>query len=55
MSWSGGEKKVALDAQFLKPVPITRDNLDVVLKAGWITKESLCKGVSGADAPAACK
>lgn len=46
-SWNGGEKKVALQAQFLKPVPITRDNLDVVVKAGWIKKEELCKGVTG--------
>ena len=46
-SWNGGEKKIALQAQFLKPVPITRDNLDVVLKAGWIKKDELCKGVTG--------
>ncbi|OOG37837.1 D-xylose ABC transporter substrate-binding protein [Polaromonas sp. A23] len=52
-SWNGGEKKVALQAQFLKPVPITRDNLDVVVKAGWIKKDELCKGVTG-NVPA-CK
>lgn len=52
-SWNGGEKKVALQAQFLKPVPITRDNLDVVVKAGWIKKDELCKGVTGNVA--ACK
>jgi D-xylose transport system substrate-binding protein len=54
-TWSGGEKKVALQAQFLKPVPITAKNLDLVVKAGWIKKEELCKGVQGASAPAACK
>jgi len=52
-TWNGGEKKVSLQAQFLKPVPITRDNLDVVLKAGWIKKDELCKGVTGNVA--ACK
>ncbi|MDO8774043.1 MAG: D-xylose ABC transporter substrate-binding protein [Burkholderiaceae bacterium] len=52
-SWNGGEKKIALQAQFLKPVPITRDNLDLVVKAGWIKKEELCKGVTGDVA--ACK
>ncbi|MEP6772460.1 MAG: D-xylose ABC transporter substrate-binding protein [Polaromonas sp.] len=52
-SWNGGEKKIALQAQFLKPVPITRDNLDVVVKAGWIKKDELCKGVTGSVA--ACK
>jgi len=54
-SWNGGEKKIALDSRFLKPVPITRDNLDVVVKAGWIKKEALCKGAAGDKVPAACK
>lgn len=54
-SWSGGEKKVALQAQFLKPVAIARSNLDLVVKAGWIKKDALCKGVDAASAPAACK
>jgi D-xylose transport system substrate-binding protein len=54
-SWNGGEKKIALDSRFLKPVPITRDNLDVVVKAGWIKKEALCKGATGDKVPAACK
>ena len=54
-SWNGGEKKIALDSRFLKPVPITRDNLDVVVKAGWIKKEALCKGAAGDRVPAACK
>ncbi len=55
ISWNGGEKKVMLDSLFLKPVPITRENLDVVVKAGWIKREDLCKGVAAASAPAACK
>ena len=54
-AWAGGEKKVSLQAQFLKPVPITAKNLDLVVKAGWIKKEDLCKGVDGAKGPAACK
>jgi len=54
-TWSGGEKKVALQSKFLKPVPVTKDNLDVVVKANWITKDNLCKGVSPDKAPAACK
>ena len=54
-SWNGGEKKIALDSRFLKPVPITRDNLDVVVKAGWIKKDALCKGAAGDKLPAACK
>jgi D-xylose transport system substrate-binding protein len=30
----------------LKPIPITKDNLQVVLDAGWITKDALCQGVT---------
>jgi D-xylose transport system substrate-binding protein len=39
----------------LTPQPITADNLQLVLDAGWITKDDLCKGVDAATAPAACK
>ena len=53
--WNAGPKKVALQSRLLTPVPITRDNLDVVVKAGWIKKDELCKGVPAANAPAACK
>ena len=53
--WTGGEHKVTLDSKFLKPVAITRANLDTVVKAGWISKDNLCRGVDAAKAPAACK
>jgi D-xylose transport system substrate-binding protein len=53
--WSGGEHKVQMDAKFLKPVAITRANLGTVVKAGWISKENLCRGVDAAKAPSACK
>ena len=43
-----------MNAVFLKPVPITKDNLDVVVDAGWISKEALCQNVSG-DQAAVCK
>ena len=39
----------------LTPVAITKDNLDVPLGQGWITKDVLCKGVDASKAPAACK
>jgi D-xylose transport system substrate-binding protein len=29
----------------LEPIPITQDNLDVVLDAGWIDEQTLCEGV----------
>jgi len=42
---------VTLWAKFLKPVPVTADNLDVVLDAGWIEKDALCQGVSNGPSP----
>jgi D-xylose transport system substrate-binding protein len=55
VKWAGGDKKLTLDAMFLKAVPITRANLDVVVSAGHISKAELCKGVVPAEAPVACK
>jgi D-xylose transport system substrate-binding protein len=55
VTWAEGERKVAMASKFLKPVAITRDNLDVVVNAKWISKDALCRGVSAAKAPAACK
>ncbi len=40
-----------LDAMFLAPVPITKDNLSVVVDAGWISKDTLCQGVSNGPKP----
>jgi len=47
---SGKEQPAVL----LTPVGVTRDNLDVVVKANWISKEKLCDGVKD-NPPAACK
>lgn len=55
VSWNGGTKKLTMSSLFLKPVPITSDNLDYVVKAGWATTQQVCAGVSGANAPKACK
>ncbi len=35
----------------LEPQPITKDNLDVVIDAGWTTKENVCKGVTAGSVP----
>ncbi|MEO8667352.1 MAG: substrate-binding domain-containing protein [Bauldia sp.] len=58
----GGPAKVCQDAIELKPVAITRDNLNIMLDAGWLTKEQLCAGVDqvpetvhGVNPPPACK
>ena len=48
----GGQLRVSpngfntLTSVLLDPTPITADNLDVVLDAGWIDEETLCAGVA---------
>jgi D-xylose transport system substrate-binding protein len=45
VKFSGGPKKVEMNTLFLAPVPITRDNLDIVIDTGWIKKVEVCQGV----------
>ena len=40
-----------MNAVLLAPQPITKDNLAVVVDAGWISKEELCQGVTAGPAP----
>jgi D-xylose transport system substrate-binding protein len=40
-----------MNATFLAPVPITQDNLSLVVDAGWIAQDALCQGVTGGPAP----
>ncbi len=40
-----------MNATFLAPIPVTAENLSVVVDAGWISLEALCQGVSGGPAP----
>ncbi len=44
-TFSGGPKKVPMNSTFLKPVPITKDNLGVIIEAGWVPKATVCQGV----------
>ena len=37
---------VDLTSILLTPIPITQDNLDVVVDAGWIEEDALCEGVT---------
>lgn len=50
-----GPRGVTLDSILLKPVPIVFRNLDLVIKAKWVTKAQVCQGVNPAKAPPACK
>ncbi|MBA5777420.1 D-xylose ABC transporter substrate-binding protein [Stappia sp. F7233] len=51
--WSDGPKGVEMTATFLKPLAITKDNLNVVIDAGWVSKDTVCQGVP-AGSVAAC-
>jgi len=53
-TFSDGAKKVTMDAILIPPQAITQDNLDLVIKAGWISKDKACAGAK-ADKVAACK
>lgn len=44
----GGEEVTSI---LLQPQPITQDNLDVVIDAGWTTKDNVCKGVTAGSVP----
>jgi len=50
--YAGGPRGRAVDAILLRPVPITQKDLGVVIDAGWITRESICRGVEAAGPPA---
>ena len=43
--FDGGAKHVKVNGILLTPLAVTRDNLDVIVSKGWITKEEVCNGV----------
>ena len=51
-AFAGGPKGVEMQSVFLAPMPITKENLNVVIDAGWISKEAACQGVSAGTTPA---
>ncbi|GLQ35478.1 D-xylose ABC transporter substrate-binding protein [Amylibacter marinus] len=44
VKWSGGAKGVEMNAIFLAPTPINKDNISVVIDAGHIAKDKVCDG-----------
>ncbi|MFY8038758.1 MAG: D-xylose ABC transporter substrate-binding protein [Bosea sp. (in: a-proteobacteria)] len=52
MSWNQGPNKANMTAIFLKPVPVTQANLNVVIDAGWAPKAAVCQGVAPGKVPA---
>jgi D-xylose transport system substrate-binding protein len=53
-TFDGGPKHVKMESVFLKPLPITKENLKVVIDAGWISKAEACQGVKAGSLDA-CK
>ncbi|QEL24445.1 D-xylose ABC transporter substrate-binding protein [Bosea sp. F3-2] len=45
-AWDQGPTKQKMTALFLKPVPVTKDNLNAVIEAGWAPKSAVCQGVA---------
>src|SRR5262249_48245807 len=43
-TWADGPRKVPMTAILLTPVPITKHNLDVVIQAGWVSRDVVCRG-----------
>lgn len=53
--FDNGPRGVPMNSILLAPVPITRDNLDVVIDAGWVSRDVVCQGVDASNAPPACQ
>lgn len=54
IAFAGGSRGARVDAILLEPIPVTRANLQVVLDAGWIERDALCRGTRR-DPPPACR
>lgn len=53
VKWSGGAKGVEMNAIFLEPTPITKDNINVAIDAGHIARDKACEGAM--DGVAGCE
>ncbi len=44
-TWADGPGKVPMTTILLTPVAVTKDNLDVVVRSGWVPRDVVCRGV----------
>ncbi len=49
--FSGGAKGTKVNGILLTPLAVTKDNLNVIVDKGWITKAEVCAGVKPAMTP----
>jgi D-xylose transport system substrate-binding protein len=54
VTFSDGPKKQKMTSILLTPIAITKDNLNVVIDEGWISKDAVCQGVKPGSV-AVCK
>jgi D-xylose transport system substrate-binding protein len=52
--WKHSVDDAPIDAILLEPIAITRDNLDVVIDAGWVSRDVVCRGARS-NPPVACR
>jgi D-xylose transport system substrate-binding protein len=52
VQWNQGPTRQAMTALFLRPQPITRDNLGLVIDGGWAPRGAVCQGVPAGRLPA---
>jgi hypothetical protein len=50
--FTDGPREIPMHSILLAPIPITRDNLNIVIDAGWVSREVVCHGVDAASATA---
>ena len=50
--FNGGKNHVEMNSILLAPTPLTKDNLQVAIDAGHITKDQVCAGVTAGSVPA---
>ena len=53
-AFSGGPNGVQMESVFLTPIAITKNNLQTVIDAGWVSKDVVCQGVTAGSVDA-CK
>ena len=49
--FTGGAKDVKVNGILLTPLAVTKDNLNVIVDKGWITKAEVCAGVKPGHDP----
>ena len=54
VTWSHGASGVSVQAILLEPQAITRARLGEVIEAGWVPRETVCRG-TGSEPPPACR